>query len=258
MEGIRVLEWLKVENAGSGSGYCYGDGSGLGDGFGSGFGSSFGNGDGDRDRENYYYGYSGRGYGAGAGAGSGVGVCRIDRFGYSGYCDGYSGDDVGCSGRGYGNDTGIKTFDSKLVYIIDKIATIIESIKGNLAKGYILNSDFTLSPCYVCKCDSYFAHGESVQKAREALQDKIFSNMDTDEAIEKFLFTFEKGKKYSAKTFYDWHHYLTGSCEMGRKSFMRDRSVSFDDAYTVDEFISMCENSFGSEIIKKLKKLWNN
>ena len=135
--------------------------------------------------------------------------------------------------------------------------TIISTIKGNLAKGFILNSDLTLSPCYICKGNGYFAHGETLKEARQALHEKIFENMDTDEAIERFLSTFEKEKKYPAKDFYEWHHYLTGSCEMGRKSFMRDRNVTFDDMYTVDEFIAMCENSYGGEIIKELKERWN-
>ena len=35
-----------------------------------------------------------------------------------------------------------------------------------------------------------------------------------------------------------------------------ERNVNFDDMYTVDEFIAMCENSYGGEIIKKLKEMW--
>ena len=160
------------------------------------------------------------------------------------------------SGSGYGSGYGIKSFNGEFVYLIDGVQTIISDIKGNLARGFILNTDFTLSPCYICKGNGYFAHGETLKEARQALQEKIFENMDTDEAIERFLYTFEKEKKYPAKDFYEWHHYLTGSCEMGRKSFMRDRNVTFDDMYTVDEFIAMCENSYGGKIIKELKERW--
>ena len=186
----------------------------------------------------------GSGYGSGYGSGDG-----------SGYGYGYGSDDDSGYGSGYGY--GIKSFNGEFVYLIDDVQTIISTIKGNLAKGFILNSDLTLSPCYICKGNGYFAHGETLKEARQALHEKIFENMDTDEAIERFLSTFEKGKKYPAKDFYEWHHYLTGSCEMGRKSFMRDRNVTFDDMYTVDEFIAMCENSYGGEIIKELKERWN-
>ena len=142
--------------------------------------------------------------------------------------------------------------------MVDNVQTIITNIKGNLAKGFILQSDLTLTPCFVVKGNGYFAHGETVEKARQALQEKIFENMDTEEAIDKFMDTFKKGKKYPAKDFYEWHHYLTGSCEMGRKSFMKDRQIDFEDSFTVDEFIELCEEDYGGEIIKELKERWND
>ena len=198
-------------------------------------------------KNNFGYGYD-YGYGSGFGDGSGYG------YGYgSGFGD---GSDFG-DGDGSGNDCGVKSYDGKTVHLIDDVQTIISTIKGNLAKGFILNSDLSLSPCYICKGNGYFAHGETLKEARKALQEKILENMNTDETIERFLSTFEKNKKYPTKDFYEWHHYLTGSCEMGRKSFMRDRNINFDDTYTVDEFIALCENSYGGEIIKELKERWN-
>jgi len=117
-----------------------------------------------------------------------------------------------------------------------------------------VNSDFTLTPCYIVRGNGCFAHGKTRKEAQEALQAKIFENMDTDEAIDKFLATFEKGKKYSGKDFFEWHHYLTGSCQMGRETFVRDQGLNLDDTFTVDEFIELCENSYGGEIIKQLKE----
>ena len=140
------------------------------------------------------------------------------------------------------------------VYAVDGIQTIIKSIKGNLAKGFILQKDLTLKPCFVVKGQGYFAHGETLEDARQALQSKIFENMDTDEAIDKFIETFEKDKKYSAKDFYEWHHILTGSCEMGRKSFMQDHNITFEDELTVKEFIELCEDAYGGDVIKELKE----
>lgn len=231
MEDVKVLKWIENSNS---YGYIdiYSNGDGSGDG--SGFGSSYSDGD-------------------GSGFGSGYGYSSDDGFGSgSGYSsgDGY--------GSGYGYSDGIKSFNGEFVYMIDEIQTIISNIKGNLAKGFILNSDLTLSPCYICKSDKYFAHGETLKEARRALQEKILENMDTDEAIERFLSIFEKEKKYPVKDFYEWHHYLTGSCEMGRKAFMHDKNITFDDTYTVDEFIALCENSYGGKIIKELKERWNS
>lgn len=246
MEDVKVLEWIKNiyddnfgygHGNGSGSGYdsCSGVGSGAGDGYGYSDGSGFGHGSGYR-RDGGYDFNNGCGYSIGYGSGYG------DTYGY---------------GHGHGYGRGVKSFDGKTIYLIDKVQTIISTIKGNLAKGFILNSDFSLSPCYICKGNGYFVHGETLKEAREALRRKILKNMNIDETIEQFLSTFKKEKKYPAKDFYDWHHYLTGSCEMGRKSFMQDRNITFDDTYTVDEFIALCENSYGGETIKELKERWN-
>ena len=147
-------------------------------------------------------------------------------------------------------------FNNQQVRSIDNIPTIITNLKGNIAKGFILNSDFTLSPCFVVKHNSIFAHGETLHEAQQALESKLFDEMEVEEKIEMFLKEFEPNKKYKGSVFFDWHNKLTGSCEMGRKSFIRDNNLSLDDEYTVDEFIAITENSYGSEIIKQLKARW--
>ena len=134
--------------------------------------------------------------------------------------------------------------------------TIIIHVKGAVAKGFILNSDFTLTPCFVVKGHGYFAHGETLKKAMIALREKVFENMDSEEAIEMFLGKFKKGEKYPGTEFFEWHHHLTGSCLMGRESFVRNKGLDVNAMYTVDEFISICEDDYGSEIIKELKEKW--
>jgi hypothetical protein len=231
----KIEEFVKVEsNFGSG----YGDGDGSGSGFSDGVGFGFGDGDG--------YGFddgTGTGYGFGDGSGYGKG----SGFGFS---NGFGW------GSGDGNGFGIEMFNNQQVRSIDNIPTIITNLKGNVAKGFILNSDFTLSPCFVVKHNSIFAHGETLHKARQALESKLFDEMEVEERIEMFLKEFEPNKKYKGSVFFDWHNKLTGSCEMGRKSFIRDNNLSLDDEYTVDEFIAITENSYGSEIIKQLKARW--
>ena len=162
------------------------------------------------------------------------------------------------SGYGYGDGDGFKSFDGKEVYKIDGVQTIIAHIKGNVAKGSILNSDFTLTPCYVVKGNGYFAHGETIKEARESLVAKYFEDMDEDDVIEKFLSEFKKSEKYEGSKFFEWHHYLTGSCLMGRNSFVRNHDLDLSDKYTVDEFIEICEDDYGSSVIKKLKERWNS
>lgn len=229
MEALK--KWLFNE---AGSGYSAGDGSGYSAGYGSGYSAGSGSGSG-----------SGSGYGSGSGSGFGYG------FGYgSGYGDG--------SGYGYGSGDGIKMFDGKAVYQVDGIPTIIDKVMLSLAKGYILNNDFTLTPCRIAKENGYFAHGKTCKEAQEALQAKIFENMDTEQTIDKFIETFKKGEKYPGHMFYEWHHYLTGSCKMGRDSFVHIHGINLDDMYTVDEFMVLCKNDYGCEIFQQLSDRWNN
>ena len=178
------------------------------------------------------------GYGVGAGAGYGTG------YGFS------SGD-----GYGYGYDKDISKFNNDKVYLVDDVLTIIKKVKDNIARGYILNSDFTLQPCYIAKGHNKFAHGKTIRKAVEDLQNKIFEDMDTDKTIELFLQEFELDKKYKGKDFYIWHNRLTGSCEMGRQSFVKNKEIDLEnDMFTVQEFIDLTRNDFGGDIIEQLEK----
>lgn len=200
------------------------------------------------------YGYSD---GAGSGAGYGYGAGYGDGSG-SGAGSGYGSGDGDGAGYGDGYGDGIKMFDGKAVYQVDGIPTIIDKVMLSLAKGYILNNDFTLTPCRIAKENGYFAHGKTCKEAQEALQAKIFENMDTEQTIDKFIETFKKGEKYPGHMFYEWHHYLTGSCKMGRDSFVHNHGINLDDMYTVDEFMELCKNDYGCEIFQQLSDRWNN
>ena len=175
-------------------------------------------------------------YGDGSGDGSGYGSGDGDGYGY---------------GDGYGD--GVKEFNKDPVHMIDGIATIIKAVFGNHAKGYILNKDLTLSPCYIAKEGRYFAHGDTLADAVRDAHEKAFDGMDEDERIEEFWKCHEKDVKYPAMDFYDWHHRLTGSCVAGRKSFAADNGVNLEtDTYTVEEFVEICKSSYGGDIIRRL------
>lgn len=183
------------------------------------------------------------GYGYGNGDGDGCG------YGY-GYGNG--------NGYGYGNGDGygIKSINGYDVYYVDNTLTIFTQIHANVAKGYILEKNVILIPCYIVKGNGYFAHGATLREAQRALEDKIFDNVDVGEKIELFLKAFpDVGKKYPAKVLYDWHHKLTGSCEMGRKNFVQSHNIDVDnDKFTVREFIELTENAYGGDVVKMLKK----
>lgn len=230
--------------SGSGSGYGYGSGCGYGDGDGSGYGYGSGSGSGSD---------SGSGYGSGYGYGSGSGYVDGSGHGYGyGYVSG-SGNGYG-SGSGYGYDGLIGAIiNSFKIYNIDDIATIIYRVSGNCAKGAIVNDDLTLTPCYIIKSGNVFAHGSTLHKAREALDDKLFDNMPTEDRVKAFTEKFKPDTAYSNQLFFDWHHKLTGSCEMGRNQFAKEHGIDLNSEMTVNEFISLTENAYGRNIIKMLK-----
>lgn len=215
----KVKAFLSV-SFGDGSGDSSGFGYGYGDSSGSGYGSGFG------------YGY-GDGYGDGYGYGDGSG----DGYGF-GYGDGY----------GYG----IRSFNSDPVYTIDGVPTILRHVRGNVAHGVILNRDLTTTTCYVAKQDNIFAHGATLAKAMEALRDKLFGDMPVEERIAAFLKETEDGRAYPAQYFYDWHHRLTGSCDMGRRQFARDHGIDVDsDTMTLREFLALTKDAYGGSVIRK-------
>lgn len=178
---------------------------------------------------------------SGSGAGEGWG---------SGYGDG--------SGAGAGYGYKIEKYQSHHVFYIDGIPTVIVSSFGNYAKGFMITTDsFEKADCYIAKNErGDFAHGKTLREAADALFEKEMAKTSVDERIDLFLEKFKKGQKYQGSDFFEWHHLLTGSCRMGRETFCKEHNLSLDDEYTVDDFIRICENAYGSEIIKELKEKW--
>ena len=222
------LERFLNVSSGNGNGNGYGSGYGSGNGYGDGSGSGSGYGDGN--------GY-GSGYGDGDGYGDGSG---------SGYGDGDG------SGNGYGDGYGIKRFCGQNVYCIDGVNTLIDHIRGNLAKGRILREDLTTQSCYVVKQGNMFAHGSDLHKAMEALSDKLFEEMSEDERIDAFIDAFpDVDAQQPNQVFFDWHHRLTGSCEMGRMEFARQHNVDVEHGtMSAREFLELTKNAYGGESIR--------
>ena len=205
----------------------------TGDGDGSGYGSGYGDGDG----SGYGYGYgdgSGYGYGSGYGSGDGSG-----------------------SGYGYGYGYGVDSINGMHIYRIDGVQTVITSVKGNVAKGFILQGDLSLTPCYVVKGNNLFAHGSNLHEAMAALTDKMFDDMPEEERIAEFIKAHpDKDKAYPNQDLFDWHHRLTGSCLAGRNAFVKDRDLTMDGETTVADFIKLTENAYGGSTIKALEKAY--
>jgi hypothetical protein len=234
---LLIEKFLTVIN-GNNFGYGFGGGDGGGTGHGTGYGFGTGSGHGGS------YGF-GSGYGSGYGTG--------DSFG-SGYGDGSGNGYSNGSGGGSGNGSNLKSYNNNKVYYIDDIPTVIKSIRGNIAKGYIVNGDLTTKDCYVAKVDNYFAHGETIKKGLEDAQNKYYANFDVESKIKLFK---EKFKDYSEKVkaidLFNWHYILTGSCELGRENFCKSHEINIEtDMFTINEFIELTKDNYGGNVIKQL------
>ena len=227
----KIRKFLSI---GYGSGYGYGDGSGYGYGYGDGSGDGSGSG----------YG-SGYGYGYGDGSGSGSGY---------GYGDG--------SGYGYGSGDGsgeLKSYNHRKVYYIDDVPTLIDSVKGNVARGYMINRDKTLSACYVVKVGNCFAHGETMHAAHADALEKHMLDMAEEERIEMFIKEHPSlDDIFPCKDLFRWHNSLTGSCEFGRRQFCRDHGIDLDGEYSVRYFLDITKDAYGGEVIRKVRKAYEN
>ena len=178
---------------------------------------------------------------SGSGSGSGSG------YGY-GYGD----------GDGYGYGDGIVSFCGQKVYQIDDVPTLIDHVHGGVARGRILREDLTTESCYIVKQGRLFAHGITLRAAMDALRDKLFEDMPEEERIAEFVKAHEWGKQYPSADYYEWHHRLTGSCDMGRSEFAKRHGYKLtdDELLTVEEFIELPEHSYGGSVIRKLREAY--
>ena len=217
---------------------------------GSGYGSGYGSGDGDGDGYGYGYGSGyGSGFGFGFGYGDGYGYGYGSGFGFGfGYGDGY--------GSGDGDGDGLKSVNGVGLHNIDGVQTGIYRAHGNVAKGFVLQH-FAVKPCYIVRDGDIFAHGETLKEAENALREKVMESMDEDEAIAKFVEHFKPKALYKNSEFFEWHHYLTGSCRMGRENFCANNGVDLNGESTPEYFIALTEHSFGGGTIAKLKEYYS-
>lgn len=217
--------------------------------------SGYGYGSGSRYDSGYSDGYGdGSGYGSGKGSGKGYGYGSDSGYGY-GSGDGSSDG----SGYGDGDDSGygVKELNGDNVYLVDEIRTIIKSVHGNIAQGFILHRDLTLQSCYIVKEQNLFSHGETLHDAFTALQEKLYDDSTEEERIEAFVKKFpDYDTPYSNRDLFTYHHVLTGSCGLGRESFCKDKGINLDGSTTVREFVSLTKDGYGSETIRRLPQAY--
>ena len=146
----------------------------------------------------------------------------------------------------------LKSFKNKPVYYIDNIPCVFLSIIDNMAKVEVINNDFTTKKMYIAKSGSLFAHGESKKAALKSVNDKYYASLSFEEKKAEFLLKFKKSKKYSNRLFFDWHHFLTGSCESGRLRFVESHGIDLDGKMTTSEFLKLTKNEYNHRVIKEI------
>ena len=196
----------------------------------------------EKDIERFLAVGSGDGDGSGDGSGYGYG---------SGSGDGSRSGDG--DGDGYGSGDGVKEFNGRKVYKIDRLSTLIYTVRGNVAKGAVLRSDMTLKDCWIARRGNFFAHGDTLHEAVEAVEAKWRENRPLDERIAEFVKTHpELDEEYG--DLFDWHHVLTGSCEFGRRQWCEEHGYKPTDSITLRAFFEQTKNDYGRDVIRRVAK----
>ena len=158
------------------------------------------------------------------------------------------------SGDGSGSGSGIKSYNGQKVYMIDGVRTLIDEVKGNFAKGAIIRGDMTMKVCWIAKAGRCFAHGKDIHTAHLEAIANHQRNMPLEERLDSFISEHpDMEAKYAVTDLFKWHNILTGLCEMGRREFCRSCGLNPQkDSLTVEEFVRLTCNSYGSDVIRQL------
>ena len=163
-----------------------------------------------------------------------------------------SGDGSG-SGSGSGDGYGVKEFTGHKVYDIDRVPTLIFAVKGDAARGAVLRRDMTLKDCWIAKRGNFFAHGDTLHAAVDAVEAKWLENKPLDERIAEFMKTHPSLDEPYGDLF-DWHHILTGSCEFGRRQWCEEHGYKPTDSITLRAFFEQTKNDYGRDVIRQVAK----
>ena len=98
---------------------------------------------------------------------------------------------------------------------------------------------------YVAKQDSYYAHGDTVEKA---LRDLRFKQLQADFDCEELVATI---KQRGTVTFNDYR-LLTGACESGLEDGLRTLGKAGIEEMSLEEAITLSTGHYGSELFKQL------
>ena len=126
------------------------------------------------------------------------------------------------------------------------------SAEGYAALG-VLRKDMSLKDCWIAKRGNFFAHGDTLHEAVEAVEAKWRENRPLDERIAEFVKTHpELDEEYG--DLFEWHHILTGSCEFGRRQWCEEHGYKPTDSITLRAFFEQTKNDYGRVVIRRVAK----
>lgn len=155
------------------------------------------------------------------------------------------------SGYDYGYGYGVKEFAGHKGYVIDSVLTLIYAVRGNVAKGAVLCKDLTLRDCWIARRGNFFAHGDTLHAAVEAVEAKWMENRPLDERIAEFMKTHPALDEEYGDLF-EWHHVLTGSCEFRRRQWCEEHGYKPTDSITLRTFLTKTVGAYGGDVIRQV------
>ena len=111
----------------------------------------------------------------------------------------------------------------------------------------------TLRDCWIAKRGNFFAHGDTLHAAVEAVEAKWMENWSLDERIAEFMKTHPALDEEYGDLF-DWHHVLTGSCEFGRRQWCEEHGYKPTDSITLRTFLTETAGDYGGDVIRRVAK----
>ena len=122
----------------------------------------------------------------------------------------------------------------------------------------MIKDDYSAQKMYIAKSGNLFAHGETKEEAIQSVHDKYFASLSFDEKKAEFIKTFKKDQEYDNKLFFDWHHFLTGSCESGRMMFVRSHGIDLNGKMTTLQFLNLTKNEYNGSVMSDIISELNN
>lgn len=129
----------------------------------------------------------------------------------------------------------------------------VKALGGNVAKGAVLQKDLTLKDCWIAKRGNFFAHGDTLHAAVDAVNAKWRENRPLDERIAEFVKTHPSLDEEYGDLF-AWHHTLTGSCEFGRRNWCEEHGYKPADSITLRTFFEKTKDDYGGDVIRLVAK----